>query len=191
MRHKHASRSGSSSAGTSIRDRYGFEVLLGAAPHGCVHRRAVFNAVVHPIRSCYCHRSRRTCLVSTKTMLLSGRKKSWNVQNAGMPSWRILKLHITKTQSSTCPAAKSLCVRVHKDAIALKAKCMCRKQSKASPLDLLEQACQNWPPGERGLGHNSTDWQHQLRSLVQAGIPMVCSMHLSKDTVDKPSMQYM
>ena len=26
MRHKHASRSGSSTAGTSIRDRYGFEV---------------------------------------------------------------------------------------------------------------------------------------------------------------------
>ena len=65
---------------------------------------------------------------------------------------------------------------------------MCRKQSKASPLDLLEQACQSWPPGERGLGHNSTDWQHQLRSLVQAGIPMVCSMHMSKDTVDKPSI---
>ena len=60
---------------------------------------------------------------------------------------------------------------------------MCRKESKASPLELLEQACQSWPPGERGLGHNSTDWQHQLRSLVQAGIPMVCGTHMSTHPV--------
>lgn len=47
------------------------------------------------------------------------------------------------------------------------------RQEKGAPLQQLEQACQGWAPEDRGASKELNDWQHQLRSLVQAGIPMV------------------
>ncbi|KAL0049768.1 hypothetical protein WJX82_009626 [Trebouxia sp. C0006] len=46
------------------------------------------------------------------------------------------------------------------------------QQSQGAALEQLEQACQSWAPEDRGASKDLKDWQHQLRSLVQAGIPM-------------------
>ena len=50
------------------------------------------------------------------------------------------------------------------------------RQSQGAALEQLEQACQSWAPEDRGASKDLKDWQHQLRSLVQAGIPMVSSL---------------
>jgi len=50
------------------------------------------------------------------------------------------------------------------------------RQSQGSALEQLEQACQSWAPEDRGASKDLNDWQHQLRSLLQAGIPMVSSL---------------
>ncbi len=47
------------------------------------------------------------------------------------------------------------------------------RQEHGSALQQLEQACQSWAPEDRGASKELNDWQHQLRSLVQAGVPMV------------------
>ncbi|DBA90624.1 hypothetical protein WJX77_007676 [Trebouxia sp. C0004] len=51
-------------------------------------------------------------------------------------------------------------------------KVMPEQQSQGSALEQLEQACRSWAPDDRGASKDLNDWQHQLRSLVQAGIPM-------------------
>ncbi|KAL0042727.1 hypothetical protein WJX79_008895 [Trebouxia sp. C0005] len=51
-------------------------------------------------------------------------------------------------------------------------KVMPEQQSQGAALEQLEQACQSWAPEDRGTSKDLNDWQHQLRSLVQAGIPM-------------------
>ena len=50
------------------------------------------------------------------------------------------------------------------------------RQDQGSALQQLEQACQAWAPEDRGASKDLIDWQHQLRSLVQAGIPMVSGL---------------
>lgn len=47
------------------------------------------------------------------------------------------------------------------------------RQEVGAPLQQLEHACHTWAPEDRGASKELNDWQHQLRSLVQAGIPMV------------------
>ena len=46
------------------------------------------------------------------------------------------------------------------------------------PINLLDSALRNWAAGQRGQQGEQEDWQHQLRMLVQSGVPMVRhSMH--------------
>lgn len=50
MRHKHATRSGASTTGTGVRDRYGFEVVKGQR---CIDCQSHVLAVVYPaVRLC-------------------------------------------------------------------------------------------------------------------------------------------
>ena len=51
------------------------------------------------------------------------------------------------------------------------------RHTQSSALEQLEHACQGWPTEDRGASKDLNDWQHQLRSLVQAGIPMVRDRH--------------
>ena len=52
--------------------------------------------------------------------------------------------------------------------------CLCREvPSDQVPINLLDLALRDWAGGQRGQQGEQEDWQHQLRMLVQSGVPMV------------------
>ena len=52
--------------------------------------------------------------------------------------------------------------------------CLCREvPSDQVPINLLDSALRDWAAGQRGQQGEQEDWQHQLRMLVQSGVPMV------------------
>lgn len=169
MRHKHSIRGGNPNAATSVRDAYGFEVVANAcylqllASQGCVSVHAISTRL---------HRSRRICTVCIISMHQSGRRKKWSVLNDGMPFWLTLRPCIRKmplTSKNTNKQHGTTTVSCWLDP----RQGLLFRQEKGAPLQQLEQACQGWAPEDRGASTELNDWQHQLRSLVQAGIPMV------------------
>ena len=172
MRHKHGLRGGNPNAATSVRDAYGFEVCA----HTCCTdwaSRGHTSAHAHSSSSCArLHRSRRICSVYTINMHQYGKRKKWSVLKDGMHFWLTLR-PCTKRPSQTSRtsvfACKPFCIFLPR---CMFARCLSREE-RGGPLQQLEQACQGWAPEDRGASKELNDWQHQLRSLVQAGIPMV------------------
>ena len=127
----------------------------------------------HQHHSC---RSRRTCSVCIKSTLPSGKRRKWSALSDGMPFWLTLR-----------PCMNSKCQTSRPNLTFASATCAClpcrvcnvccmdclHRRGPGSPLQQLEQACQSWAPEDRAASSELNDWQHQLRSLVQAGIPMV------------------
>ena len=47
------------------------------------------------------------------------------------------------------------------------------EEEKSAAAALLEEAIAAWPVADRCAKESLEDWQHRLRSLIQAGVPMV------------------
>ena len=175
MRHKHSIRGGNPNAASSVRDAYGFEVCAFVCLLHLLAAKGLFLLVPPQQQHQHLLRSRRKCSVCIKSTPQYGKRKKLSAQSDGMRFWLILRLCTRKMCQTSEPA---VITRPACSASLQYLTFKLHRQEVGAPLQQLEQACQTWAAEDRGASKELNDWQHQLRSLVQAGIPMVWSFSL-------------